>query len=224
LNTFFSGLGRLVVRFRYVVVLAWIAVAVVAMMALPSMTSEINSNNTQFLSASAPSSQANALATPLLGNASSDTRVTLVAVRAGGRLTAGDEAAIGRAVTAVGKVPLVLSVRQGGTSADGTATQLTVTARVGPQDTSTQKTLLSNVTAAEAQARAPAGLSFYPAGDVATNIASQNSSSGTSNDVLRCSLPSCCSARAPTTACSWSTGSVRKSTAGARIWMPSRMP
>jgi putative drug exporter of the RND superfamily len=184
LNSFFSGLGRFVVRFRYVVVLLWIAVAVVSTKALPSMSSEINNNNNQFLSASAPSSEANTLATPLLGNTSQDSQVVIVAVTSGGRLTAADQAAIGRAVAAVRTVPLVQTARQGGTSADGEAAQITVRANVSSQDVSAQKTLIDNLnTAVASRARAPAGLSFYPAGDVATSVASQKSSNGTDNQV-----------------------------------------
>jgi RND superfamily putative drug exporter len=183
LNSFFSGLGRFVVRFRYLVVLLWIVVAVVSSKALPSMSSEVNNNNSQFLSASAPSEQASTLATPLLGDASQDSQVTIVADRPTGQLTAADQAGIGRAVTAVSKVPLVLSARQGATSANGEAVQITVTAKVSSQDISTQQTLISNIDTALAQARAPAGLHFYPTGQVATNVASQNSSKGTDNQV-----------------------------------------
>jgi RND superfamily putative drug exporter len=183
LNSFFSGLGRFVVRFRYLVVLLWIVVAVVSSKALPSMSSEVNNNNSQFLSASAPSEQASTLATPLLGNASQDSQVTIVADRSAGQLTAADQAGIGRAVAAVSKVPLVLSARQGATSVNGEAVQITVTAKVSSQDISSQQTLISNIDTGLAQARAPAGLHFYPTGQVATNVASQNSSNGTDNQV-----------------------------------------
>ena len=90
MNTFFVGLGRFVVRFRYLVVLLWIIVAVVSTRALPSLSSEVNNDNSQFLPASAPSSQAAALATPLLGNVNQDSQVIIVAARSGGALTASD--------------------------------------------------------------------------------------------------------------------------------------
>ena len=74
MDRFFSGLGRSVVRFRFLVVLLWIVAAVVSMKALPSLGSEVNNDNSQFLSASAPSSKADALATPLLGTRSTTAR------------------------------------------------------------------------------------------------------------------------------------------------------
>jgi putative drug exporter of the RND superfamily len=183
LNSFFSGLARLVVRFRYLVVLLWIAVAVLASHALPSMSSEINNNNSQFLSASAPSVLASNLATPLLGDASKNSQVTIVAHQSSGQLTAADQAAVGRAVAAVSKVQLVRSARQGATSPNGETALITVTADVGSEDIATQRTLIDNIDSALAQARAPSGLSFYPTGSVATSVASQKSANGTDSQV-----------------------------------------
>ena len=55
-DRFFSALGRVVVRFRCLVVAVWIALIVVTSAALPSLGSEVNNDNSQFLPASAPSS------------------------------------------------------------------------------------------------------------------------------------------------------------------------
>jgi putative drug exporter of the RND superfamily len=112
LDRFFSGLGRSVVRFRFLVVLLWIVAAVVSIKALPSMSSEVNNDNSQFLSSSAPSSKAGALAIPLLGNTAKDSQILVVASRSAGTLTAADQSTISHEVTAIGKVPLVLSVHE----------------------------------------------------------------------------------------------------------------
>ena len=70
----FAALGRVVVRFRYLVVVVWLAAVVVTTAAFPSLGSEVNNNNSQFLPASAPSSRAATLAAPLLGGVSARQR------------------------------------------------------------------------------------------------------------------------------------------------------
>ena len=57
-GTFFAATGRLAVRFRWAIVLAWAAGAAAAMALLPSLSSVTQSDNTSFLPASAPSEQA----------------------------------------------------------------------------------------------------------------------------------------------------------------------
>ena len=48
-GTFFAAVGRLSVRFRWAIVLAWVAGAVAAMALLPSLSSVTQSDNTSFL-------------------------------------------------------------------------------------------------------------------------------------------------------------------------------
>ena len=79
-GTFFAAAGRLSVRFRWAIVLAWVAGAVAAMALLPSLSSVTQSDNTSFLPASAPSEQAARLASPLQG--ATLTAVTVVAAAA----------------------------------------------------------------------------------------------------------------------------------------------
>ncbi len=78
-ETFFSAFGRLAVRLRWAIVLAWVAGAVAAMALLPSLSSVTQSDNTSFLPGSAPSEQAARLASPLQG--ATLTAVTVVAAR-----------------------------------------------------------------------------------------------------------------------------------------------
>ena len=54
-GTFFAVTGRLSVRFRWAIVLAWAAGAAAAMTLLPSLSSVTQSDSTSFLPASAPS-------------------------------------------------------------------------------------------------------------------------------------------------------------------------
>ncbi len=91
-GTFFTAVGRLAVRFRWAIVLAWIIGMVAAMALLPSLGSVTQGDNTSFLPASAPSQQAAQLASPLQGAAL--TAVTVVVARPGGTLTGADQADI----------------------------------------------------------------------------------------------------------------------------------
>jgi uncharacterized membrane protein YdfJ with MMPL/SSD domain len=61
-GTFFTAAGRLSVRFRWAIVLAWVAGTAAAMVLLPSLSSVTQSDNTSFLPASALSEQAADLA------------------------------------------------------------------------------------------------------------------------------------------------------------------
>jgi RND superfamily putative drug exporter len=177
-GTFFAAAGRLAVRFRWAIVLAWVAGAAAAMALLPSLSSVTQSDNTSFLPASAPSEQAAQLASPLQGAAL--TAVTVVAARSGGTLTGTDEAFAGRLKGALARIPRVVSVRDAGQSADGQAEQLTVLAALaqsGGLAASQQATLVGQVRDAIRAAGPPAGFSVHTAGSVATR-ADTNATSG----------------------------------------------
>jgi uncharacterized membrane protein YdfJ with MMPL/SSD domain len=81
MNQIFGGLGRFVVRFRFLVVMFWIVLAILSSKALPSMGSEVNNDNANFLSASAPSSKASTLAQPVVGGTTDDSQIFMVASR-----------------------------------------------------------------------------------------------------------------------------------------------
>lgn len=63
--------------------------------AFPSLSSEVNNDNSQFLPATTPSSRAASLAAPILGSFNSNSEVTIVAVRAGAAIDAADQAGAG---------------------------------------------------------------------------------------------------------------------------------
>ena len=90
-DSVFEALARFVVRFRVFIVVFWLLVAIVTTAAWPSLSSEVNNNNSAFLPSSAPSAKAANLATPVLGGGANGriSDVTIVASRQG-RLTARD--------------------------------------------------------------------------------------------------------------------------------------
>ena len=94
MHRFFAATGRLAVRFRWAVVVAWVAAAVLANLFFPSLTSVARQNNTSSLAASSPSLQAARLATPFQDP--NETPVPVVVVRSVGRLTTTDVTAVDR--------------------------------------------------------------------------------------------------------------------------------
>ena len=182
-DRFFSALGRFVVRFRYPVVAVWIALIVLTAAAFPSLSSEINNDNSQFLPSSTPSSKAAALATPILGSVSDNSEVTIVAAREKGQLTTADQTTIAKVIAATRSVKRVQSARELGVSADGSAAKVAVRARVNQADVTDQKTLIDGLKGALARANPPTGLKLELAGAVATNVANQASSESTGKNV-----------------------------------------
>jgi RND superfamily putative drug exporter len=183
-STPFAVAGRLAVRFRWAIVLAWVAGAVAAMALLPSLSDVTQSDNTSFLPASAPSELAAQLASPLQG--ASLTAVTVVAARSGGALTGADQAAITRLSAALAKVARVTAVRDAGQSADGQAEQLTVLASLaqsGGLATSQQASLVASLRGVIRAAALPAGVVTHTAGPVAARTDNNATSSKTGGQV-----------------------------------------
>jgi RND superfamily putative drug exporter len=186
-DRFFGGLGRFVVRFRWLVLAIWI-VAVVATAALPSLSSEINNDNSQFLPASTPSSQAGNLADPILGSFNNASNVTIIGADRAGVLSSGDIATLTRIAIAVRTLPHVTSARTLAVSADGRAVQILVRSAINFSDITRQKTLINSIDSAIAAAHAPPGFEVSIAGPVATNVANQVSSQKTGSETQTFSL------------------------------------
>jgi RND superfamily putative drug exporter len=169
------------VRYRWVVLAAWAAGTVLAVVLLPSLSSVTQSDNSSFLPASAPSERAQTLAAPLQG-AASLTSITVVAGSADGPLNAADAAAVRSLSVRLGHVSRVTSIRPAQVSADGAAEQLTVLAAL-PQSVglsaSAQATLCADLRAAIRSAAMPTGLAVHLAGQVATRV--DNNAAGTSS-------------------------------------------
>ena len=183
-GNFFAATGRMAVRFRWAIVLAWAGGAVAAMTLLPSLASVTQSDNTSFLPASAPSQRAAQLASPLQG--ASLTAVTVVAAAPAGPLTGTDEAAIARLSSALSRVGRVVLVRDAGQSADGRAEQLTVLAALaqsGGLATAQQATLVAGLRGVIRAVALPSGLEAHTAGTVATRVDNNATSTRTGGQV-----------------------------------------
>ena len=183
-GSFFTVAGQLSVRFRWAIVLAWVAGAIAAMALLPSLSSVTQSDNTSFLPASAPSEQAAQLASPLQG--ATLTAVTVVAARTGGPMTDADQAFMAHLAASLAGVARVVSVRDAGQSADGRAEQVTVLATLaqsGGLAAAQQASLVDGLREVIRSAGPPPGFSVHTAGPVATRVDTNATSTKTGGQV-----------------------------------------
>jgi RND superfamily putative drug exporter len=182
---FFDALGRFSVRFRYPIVLLWLAGAVAATQLLPSLASAVDNDNTAFLPADSPSVRAAALAAPF--QRADELPVTIVASRSAGPLGPADQAAVDRAVAAVRRVPGVAAAREVGLSADGRAAQIQALV-TSPGFGDAAKPLIERLRAAIGQADPPAGLELHTAGQLAGSVDNTSRSRATGERTQQLSL------------------------------------
>lgn len=185
----FRAIGKFAVKFRWVVLIFWIAAAALIPRALPSLASVTQGNNSAFLPASAPSEQATVLAAPL-GISLSVTPVPVVAAVSTGSLTSADQAWLGTLATDLGKVSTVTSVRELGESAvpgpngvAGQAAQLQVLSTVSQSDQTAMTDLVHSLRSTIASASPPAGMQVHLAGQLAINVDQQKQSGNTGSQV-----------------------------------------
>ena len=183
-------------RFRWLVIAAWVAIAIVSSVALPSLGSEVNNDNTQFLPSSAPSIEAATLAAPLIGSFAKQSQIIIVAALVGKQppaavppaLSVADLSVVNAEAAAARSVPHVLSAEVVGVAADRQAARILVTTSVGLNNIIGQGPVVKGLLAKLAHANNSAadkelGLQFHLAGPVATNVANQASSNKTGNKV-----------------------------------------
>ncbi|HEY1705153.1 MAG TPA: MMPL family transporter [Trebonia sp.] len=172
---FFEALATWIVKFRLAVIAFWFAALAVAMVTLPALGSEVNSDPSLFLSGSAPSVAAATLGAPLLGSRTTAT-ITIVAATSGARLTSTDLAAIEREQRLARQVSGVDSVRYAGESPGDVAVQLIAVANRDTSDAAGLKPVIAALQATFPTAGTPPGLQLHLAGQAAANAA--NNASG----------------------------------------------
>lgn len=106
----FKQIAKFSVRFRWLIVVLWIAAVPLALKTLPYLSSVTKSDNSAFLPSNSASQRASNLAAPLQGGSGLATS-TLVASRDSGPLTSEDNAAINRAEQAIRDLHGVKTVR-----------------------------------------------------------------------------------------------------------------
>jgi RND superfamily putative drug exporter len=179
MSRFFTSVGRFVVRFRYLVVVAWVVGTLLAVEFLPSLSSVAKDTTSGFLPADSPSMQAAALAAPFQDT--SLAAATLVAARSTG-LTEADGAALDALETTIRGVANVKIVIDFGVSADGQARQALIQANVpafspGPDAVA----VVDNIRSAVRAANLPAGLQVNLTGQLATIVDTAGSMTSSQN-------------------------------------------
>ncbi len=183
----YGAVGRFSVRFRWLVVLIWIAGAIAAATQLPALSSVTQGNNEKFLPASAPSAQAAVLAAPF-GTGNSEP-IPVVAATTSGSLTPTDITALDHLQARLATVPGISKVIDAGRSTDGEAEQLVAMARIaGSGNPDYAKNLVDGLRAQITKADLPAGLSAHVTGDLAEQVDQQKASGSTSNKVQALSV------------------------------------
>jgi len=181
-DAIYGAIGRFSVRFRWLVLLVWIAAAIGASTQLPALSSVTQGNNQKFLPASAPSSHAAALAAPF-GTANKQP-IPVVVATSSGSLTAADTAAISGLQARIARTAGITRVINGGRSADGQAEELIALASVaGSGNPSYAKDLVDALRAQITGVHLPAGLQVHLAGDLAVQVDQQKASGNTGNKV-----------------------------------------
>ena len=176
-DAIFSAIGRFSVRFRWTMLLAWIAGAMAASALLPSLASVTQNDNTKFLPASAPISKAAALAAPF--GTSNLLPVPMIAARQSGPLTAADTSALTSVQARLKANPAVVRVidlgesatRQGGPA--GQASEFMILTHQLGGDPNAATTLIDGLRAAISKTQRPAGLRVHLAGSFAVQVDQQ---------------------------------------------------
>jgi RND superfamily putative drug exporter len=177
----FAGVGRVCVRFRWLVLLLWIAASVAAATQLPALSSVTQGDNTKFLPDSAPTQKATALAAPF-GTADLFPLPVIVA-RDGSTLTATDLQAVSALETKLRSVAHVVKVQDAGRSADSQAEQVIAFVRLAGGDNSQTITLVDDLRKTISASGLPAGVSAHLSGAFATQVDQQKASGNQGNQV-----------------------------------------
>jgi RND superfamily putative drug exporter len=186
MSRFFTSLGQFSVRFRFLIVVAWIVVTVLAVRFLPSLADVAQDTTSGFLPADSPSMRAAAMAAPFQGD--SFAVATLVVAR-DGALTAEDNAAVDKIESRIGGLDKVGQVIDFGVSQDGEARQallqLTVVAFSGGAEA---QGVIDAVRATFDDPTLPTGLEAHLTGQLATQLDTIKASGSSQDQTQQFSL------------------------------------
>ncbi|HEX3650212.1 MAG TPA: MMPL family transporter [Pseudonocardiaceae bacterium] len=174
----FEAIGRFSVRFRWLVVAGWLVGTVAAAHFLPSLASATDSDNADFLPASAPSSHAQQLSTAF--RSANAQPITVIVATDGRKLTDADQRAVDGLVAKLSKVSGVRQARDTGQSRDQQAEQVQALVKVntGPNG---EKPVVDGMRAAIADAGLPTGLQAHLTGQIASQVDNQSANGNTGN-------------------------------------------
>lgn len=168
----FEKIARFSVKFRWLIIVFWIAAIPLTSHYFPNITSVEKNDVSDFLPAKVQSNHASNLE-KAFERKSTATNSDIVVYRSSGSLSAADNAAIAKLSANIAKVKEITEVRNLGISADGQADELTIGisgAGFGNQATD----IIKNIRTAVAGTPLPSGLHANLAGELAAEVDQQN--------------------------------------------------
>lgn len=175
MESIFGKIARFSVRFRWFIIVFWIALIPIVTANFPSITDVTKTNQSDFLPKDSPTTTAANLETAFQSKKTA-TNAVIVASRDGQPLTSADKAAIDQVVANVRGVKDVTQIRDVGYSADEQAQQVFVGisgAAFGDKAT----TIVDNIRAQMNKVSLPEGLNVHLTGDLAAGVDQENANS-----------------------------------------------
>lgn len=168
MSKIFQAIGRFSVRFRYFIVVGWIVIAWASITFLPSLSSVVHDNNSDFLPKNSPSIAAAKLANQFQNT--NDSIIVAVVYRSSGTLNAADNAAVSALSSAVRTVPTVIRSTVAGVSSDQQAVQLEILSSTSAFSQTKTTNLVDAVRAKIATVKLPSDLTVHLAGQLAATV------------------------------------------------------
>ena len=187
MHAFFAALGRLTVRYRWVVLVVWLLGTGVAVKTLPSLASQVTNDNTKFLPSNAPDVKAADLATVLIGKESLSP-IIVVASRRGGTIGPADVATLQQISRRALTLPNVHRVLPVTPSPGHHAALVQVLANVQSFSAAKATHVVDELQRVIDSVRAPPGLDLTLAGQVVDAVAQNAASKTTGNQTQALSV------------------------------------
>ncbi|MGE5335207.1 MAG: MMPL family transporter, partial [Nitrososphaerota archaeon] len=168
MHRLFRGIGVFSVRFRWVILVAWVVITVASVRFFPGLSTVTQGGLTDFLPTNSPSSKALELAAPFQNTQYAS--LTLVAARDGGPLTTADQATVDQMEGWLRAQPHVKVVLDTGVSPDGAARQAEIQAAVPPSGGGTADQLVSDIRSHLQSVSRSSGLQMHLTGQLALSI------------------------------------------------------
>lgn len=177
----FEAIGRFSVKFRWLVLVVWIAGTFVAGHYLPSLSDVTQSDNSSFLPANAPSQKAIDLLSNLNKSGSAPTVGVVVATNNNLSMSAADQQYFSSLQTTLSTVSGVESVKTSGISSDGQAEELDVVVSSGVNTDPTP--IITSIRNAISDSGAPADLQVHLDGELADAVDNSKKSGSTDSQI-----------------------------------------
>jgi RND superfamily putative drug exporter len=173
----FEAIGRFSVRFRWLIIILWIAAIPILTSTLPKLNDVSKNDNSQFLPKDSQTQKAADLESAFQSK-DTTSRTDLVVLRQDGKLSKKDLAAVNAIVENIKKVDGVLEIRQLGVSKDGQAAEYSI--GLGEKAAGTEAPDVASDIRGQMKTDIE-GLQLHLAGEFAQAVDQQNSNSSTSS-------------------------------------------